>query len=60
MPLTLLPPVFGTMFNAGPPTSASPSPPDVVIAISWALPTSGMYDETPAPLKAEPTLKPST
>src|SRR5215467_12204872 len=29
LPFTELPPVFGTTFSAGPPTSASPSPADV-------------------------------
>ena len=32
----------------------------MVIAISRAFATSAMYDDTPAPLKAEPTLMPST
>ena len=36
----LLPPVFGTMFIAGPPTSASPRPPEVVNDTSCALPMS--------------------
>ena len=32
----------------------------MVIVTSRALPTSAMYDDTPAPLNAEPTLMPST
>src|SRR4051794_28382747 len=60
LPFTVLPPVFGTTFSAGPPTSASPMPPDVVIATSCALPTSAMYAETPPPLNADPTLIPSS
>src|SRR5436190_1275338 len=60
LPFTLLPPVFGTTLSDGPPTSASPSPPDVVIATSCALPTSAMYAETPPPLKAGPPLRPSS
>src|SRR5215471_16987033 len=60
LPFTELPPVFGTTFSAGPPTSASPSPPEVVIATSCALPTSAMYAETPPPLNADPTLIPSS
>src|SRR5215831_8228069 len=60
LPFTELPPVFGTTFSAGPPTSASPRPPDVVIATSCALPTSAIYAETPPPLNADPTLIPSS
>jgi hypothetical protein len=41
-PRKVLPPVFGTMLIVGPPTSASPSPPEVVKVISCALPTSAM------------------
>ena len=41
VPLNELPPVSGTMLNDGPPTSASPMPPDVVVEISAALPMSG-------------------
>src|SRR5512134_4173588 len=47
------------MFIDGPPPSVSPSPPEVVIVTSRALPTSGIYDDTPAPLNADPTLMPS-
>ena len=60
LPFTVLPPVFGTTFIEGPPTSASPRPPELVSATSCALPTSAMYAETPPPLNAEPTLIPSS
>ena len=36
-PLMVLPPVFGTMLIVGPPTSASPRPPEVVVTISCAF-----------------------
>jgi len=39
-PVNLLPPVFGTTFIVGPPTSVSPSPPEVDIAISAAFSVS--------------------
>src|SRR5687768_15743925 len=55
----LLPPSLGRMLSDGPPPSTSPRPPEVIIAISRALPTSEMYDDTPAPLNADPTLMPS-
>src|SRR5687768_15969132 len=55
-----LPPSFGNTFNEGPPPSAPPRPPLVIIVISRALATSGRYDDTPAPLNADPTLMPST
>ena len=48
------------MFIVGPPTSASPRPPEETIEISAAFPMSGMYADTPAPLNAEPTLNPSS
>ena len=38
----LLPPCFGTMFICTPAVSDSPSPPDVVIVTSWALPMSAV------------------
>ncbi len=60
VPRTALPPSFGRILSDGPPPSVSPRPPLVVIAISRAFATSAMYDDTPAPLKAEPTLRPST
>jgi hypothetical protein len=42
MPFVAFPPVRGTMLIVGPPTSASPSPPDVVNATSCELVMSGM------------------
>ena len=41
-PDMLLPPCFGTMFTVRPAVSASPSPPDVVIVTSCALPMSAV------------------
>src|SRR5678816_806950 len=60
VPRTALPPVFGTMFIVGPPTSASPRPPDVVKVTSCALAMSGRYPDTPPPLSGAPTPRPST
>src|SRR5688572_26957577 len=60
LPDSRLPPSLGSTLSDGPPPSASPSPPLVIIVISRALATSGRYDDTPAPLNAEPTLMPST
>ena len=60
VPRTALPPSFGSTLSDGPPPSVSPRPPEVIIEISRAFATSAMYDDTPAPLNAEPTLMPST
>jgi hypothetical protein len=59
VPCSSLPPSFGSTLSAGPPPSTSPRPPLVIIAISLAFATSAMYDDTPAPLNADPTLMPS-
>ncbi len=56
----VLPPVRGTMLIVGPPTSVSPRPPAVVIAISAAFSTSCRYPETPPPLSEAPVFSPST
>jgi len=37
LPAIVLPPLFGTMLSDGPPTSASPRPPDVVVTTSCAF-----------------------
>src|SRR3972149_920788 len=47
-PLIVLPPVRGTTLMIGPPTSASPLPPDVVKLISWAFPMSQTQYDLPA------------
>src|SRR5919201_4301873 len=59
-PLNVLPPDFGTMLSVGPPTSASPRPPDVVVTTSCALLMSATYVDTPPPLRAAPVFRPST
>src|SRR4029453_17490301 len=60
VPRPAFPPSFGSTLSDGPPPSLSPRPPEVIIAISRALATSAIYDDTPAPLNADPTLMPST
>jgi hypothetical protein len=58
--LSVLPPLFGTMFMAGPPTSASPNPPEFVVTTSCAFVMSATYVDTPPPFKAAPVPRPST
>ncbi len=60
VPRNVLPPVLGTMFRIGPPVSASPRLPEIDSCISCALATSYALPETPPPLKAAPTFKPSS
>src|SRR4030095_11140759 len=59
-PLTVLPPVFGTMLSAGPDTSASPSPAETVNVISCAFATSALYPDTAPPCRPAPTPGPPT
>src|SRR5262247_1486814 len=59
-PLKVLPPLFGTMLSVGPPTSASPRPPDVVVTTSCAFEMSATYVDTPPPFSAAPVFRPST
>ncbi len=49
LPLNMLPPCLLTMFNCGPPVTASPRAPLRVTLTSCALPISGVYPETPIP-----------
>jgi hypothetical protein len=59
-PKNRFPPVFGMMFKLMPPVSASPRPPDNVNCSSCEPAVSMMYPDTPPPLNAAPTLRPST
>ena len=59
VPRSVLPPSRGRTLSDGPPPSFSPRPPEMVIVTSRALPMSATYEDTPAPLNAEPTLMPS-
>ncbi len=57
-PLNVLPPVLGTRFITGPPTSVSPKPPATTTETSSTLFASYASDETPPPLNDAATTMP--